>query len=62
MLWDHCSLSQRGLPTALMRASLLLRTAERCQRHALREAVHVLWKRCALKRSMEEMDQSVYMV
>jgi len=58
ILWDHASLANMqsaALPTVLLKASLLARMAERCQRHVLKEALHLLWKRCTLKRSMEEL-------
>lgn len=38
-----------ALPTVLLKASLLARMAERCQRHVLKEALHLLWKLLCLK-------------
>lgn len=38
-----------ALPTVLLKASLLARMAERCQRHVLKEALHLLWKLLGLK-------------
>ena len=40
---------------ALLKASLLARVAERCQKHVVREAVQWLWKFCSLQRFVEEL-------
>ncbi len=40
---------EAALPTVLLKASLLARMAERCQRHVLKEALHLLWKLLCLK-------------
>eukprot|EP00931_Biecheleriopsis_adriatica_P057694 TRINITY_DN34246_c0_g1_i1.p1 TRINITY_DN34246_c0_g1~~TRINITY_DN34246_c0_g1_i1.p1 ORF type:complete len:730 (+),score=174.03 TRINITY_DN34246_c0_g1_i1:51-2240(+) len=55
LLWDSGALQAHAKPLPLLKASLLARTAERCQRHALREAFQLLWKRSSLKRSVEEL-------
>lgn len=58
ILWDNLSLANMQpniLPQVLMKASLLARTAERCQRHVMREAMHLLWKSSTLQRSVEEL-------
>lgn len=58
ILWDNASLvnmQPAALPLVLLKASLLARMAERCQRHVMKEALHLLWKRCTLQRSMEEL-------
>eukprot|EP00435_Cladocopium_sp_Y103_P040267 s3120_g10.t3 len=58
ILWDNASLANMqpaALPLVLLKASLLARMAERCQRHVMKEALHLLWKRCTLQRSMEEL-------
>mmetsp|Transcript_66962 Transcript_66962/g.157880 ORF Transcript_66962/g.157880 Transcript_66962/m.157880 type:complete len:439 (+) Transcript_66962:55-1371(+) len=54
LLWESGSLVHVQ-PMALLKASLLVRMAERCQKHVLREAVQLLWRRCSLQRSVEEL-------
>lgn len=58
IIWDNASLANMqpaALPLVLLKASLLARMAERCQRQVMKEALHLLWKRCTLQRSMEEL-------
>ena len=54
LLWESGSLVHVQ-PMALLKASLLVRVAERCQKHVMREAVQWLWKCCSLQRSVEEL-------
>ena len=54
LLWESGSLVQIQ-PMTFLRASLLVRVAERCQKHVMRDAVQCLWKRCSLQRSVEEL-------
>ena len=54
LLWESGSLVHVQ-PMALLRASLLVRFAERCQKHVMRETMQSLWKRCSLQRSVEEL-------
>ncbi|CAE7463401.1 unnamed protein product [Symbiodinium natans] len=53
LLWESGTLVHVQ-PMALLRASLLARVAERCQKHVMREAMQCFWKRCSLQRSVEE--------
>ena len=42
-------MAEAALPLVLLKASLLARMAERCQRHVMKEALHLLWKLPGLK-------------